>query len=70
MCLHRDAPLEADSPPAADMAEQYRREAARLQALAEAATFSAVRQDLVAIAHEYEDLARQRDDAERRYGRD
>lgn len=49
-------------------AEQYRREAARLRALASASTFSEVRDDLTGIAQEYEALARQRDDIAQRYG--
>jgi len=51
-----------------DAAEQYRREAARLRALADASTFSEVRDDLTGMAQEYEELARQRDDIAQRYG--
>lgn len=67
---HHDELLEVDVHPDADMAGQYRREAARLRALAQSATFAEVRQDLTAIAQEYEALATQRDDADQRYGHD
>ncbi len=51
-----------------DTAEHYRREAARLRALAETSTFSEVRDDLAGIAQDYEELAQQRDAVARRYG--
>ena len=60
MRFHAYAPAEADAPPDVDMADLYRHEAARLRALAQTATFAEVRQDLIAIAQEYEALARHR----------
>ena len=53
-----------------DAAREYRREAARLRALAGTSTFAEVRDDLTCIAQEYDHLAQQRDEIERRYGRD
>lgn len=43
-------------------AEQYRREAARVRALADASYLADVRNDLFTIAQDYEMLAQQRDD--------
>jgi len=51
-----------------DAAQQYRREAARLRALAHASYSAEVRHDLADIAEEYEELAQQRDAIARRYG--
>lgn len=51
-------------------AQQYRREAARLRALADESTFVEVKRDLADIAREYEALAEQRDDNARRFGPD
>lgn len=51
-----------------DAADQYRREAARLRALADTSTFSEVRNDLTGIAQGYEELAQQHDDVARRFG--
>lgn len=54
--------------PDREAAQQYRRDAARVRALADAAYVADVRNDLVAIADDYEALAQQRDAAARRYG--
>jgi hypothetical protein len=51
-----------------DAAQEYRREAARLRALAHTSMFSEVRDDLTCIAQEYEHLAQQRDEIVHRYG--
>lgn len=49
-------------------AQHYRREAARLRALADESIFSEVKRDLADIAREYDALAQQREDIARRFG--
>ena len=59
---------ESRKSPDRQAADQYREEAARLRALADASYLADVRRDLVTIAQDYEALAQQREDVSRRYG--
>ena len=68
ICVDGAEMPDSNKSPDHQAADQYRREAARLRALADASYLAEVRNDLSAIAQDYEALAQQRDDVARRYG--